>query len=219
MATLAVNVAVDKLENPDFSSTQKELKAWEVVRFNVGQGGTTVALSASRIGECNYVDDCKIDVPIAVTYMIASDLRDNIANAQDVAQRNDHRAILLRIETHARTHYSRVVEKVIPAWVSEIKTDLLKTLPTKLAPTSENEDEIRARITPLVDYWVGELGFRMAHDVNEWERLDYPQLEKFMGNLRGVSVFLPQGFPIPRFLLKPESRPKVTFPTCRPKKG
>ena len=218
MAKLSINVALAKFGNPDFSLPQKKLDAWELVRFDVGQGGTPVALKVAQVANCNYVTDCTIDVPVGVTYMIASELQQNIANAQTKAEQNAHRQILLRVESHAASHYTRVVKPVIPTWVTDITKDLDKTLPSDVAPTTEDEPAIRDRLAPLVSYWVEELGYRIAQDVNQWEQKDYPNLQIFMQSLPGISVFLPNGIPIPKFLRKAPSRPKITFPPCRAKK-
>ena len=123
-------------------------------------------------------EDCTVDVPVAVTFRIASELQDNIANAIATGAPkvtvNAHRQILARIQSHAHSHYRRVVTKVIPVWESDIKKDLNRTLPTNVAPTSEQERDIQARVARLVEYWVRELGYRTAYDVHEWEKLDYP---------------------------------------------
>ena len=218
MAKLSINVALAKLGNPDFSLTQKKLDAWEIVRFDVGQGGTPAALKVAQVAKCNYVTDCTINVTVGVTYMIASELQDNISNAQTKAEQNAHRQILMRVESHAASHYTRVVKPVIPTWEAEIRKDLDKTLPSDVATTTEDDGAIRDRLAPLVSYWVEELGFRIEQDVNLWERKDYPQLEIFLRSLRGIAVFLPNGLPIPKFLRKAPSRPKITFPACRAKK-
>jgi hypothetical protein len=218
MARLSINVALAKLGNPDFRFTKKELDAWEIVRFDVGQGGTSVALKVAQVAQCHYVTDCTIDVPIGVTYSIASELQDDIANAQTTAERNDLRRLLMRVESHAVTHYTRTAKPVIPTWEAEIRKDLDKTLPSDVAPTTEDEGAIRDRLAPLVSYWVEELGFRTEQDGNQWDKADYPHLEKFLQGLRGIAVFLPLGFPIPKSLRKAPSRPKITFPECRAKK-
>ena len=206
MAKLSINVALAKLGEPDFSSTQKELDAWEIVRFDVGQGGTPVALKVAQVAKCNYVTDCTIDVPVGVTYRIASELQANISNAQTKAEQNAHRQILMRVKWHAALHYTRVVKPVIPTWEAEIRKDLDKTLPSDVAPTTEDEGAIRERLAPLVSYWVEELGYRIGQDVNLWEQTDYPHLEIFLRSLQGIALFLPNGFPIPKFLRKAPSR-------------
>ncbi|WZO98443.1 hypothetical protein EP7_000022 [Isosphaeraceae bacterium EP7] len=219
MAKLSVNVALAELKGPDFKSSMKTLNAWELVRFDVGLGGTPVTLTVSQVAKCNSVDECTIDVPIGVSYSIASELKDNITNAQTTAERNDHRQLLMRIETHARAHYSRVAKPLIPDWEADIRKDLDKTLPTRKTPTSEDEGQIQARLAPLVAYWVEELGYRIKKDVNGWEKTDYPQLVKFMQNFRSLSVFLPDGLPIPKFASKPPKRPAITFPACQARKS
>jgi hypothetical protein len=219
MATLSVKASIAQLGTPDFSLTKTQLKAWEVVRFDVGQGGTTPAVTAAPIGGCYYVKDCTVDVPVAVTFRIASELRDNIdnaiANGAPKATVNAHRQILARIQSHAHSHYSRVATKVIPAWESDIKKDLNRTLPTSVAPTSEQGSDIQARVARLVDYWVRELGYRTAYDVHEWEELDYPVIKK---DMEGLHVWLAEAFPIPPLALGPVTRPTITFPPCRPRK-
>ena len=219
MATLSVKVSIAPLGTPDFSLTQTQLKAWEVVRFDVGQGGTTSTVTAAPIGGCHYVKDCTVDVPVPVTFRIASELQDNIANAiangEPKVTVNAHRQILARIQSHAHSHYRRVVTKVIPVWESDIKKDLNRTLPTSVAPTSEQERDIQARVARLVEYWVRELGYRTASDVHEWEKLDYPLIKKEM---EGLHVWVAEAFPIPPLALGPVSRPTITFPPCRPKK-
>ena len=158
MAKLSINVALAKLGNPDFSLTQKKLDAWEIVRFDVGQSGTPVALKVAQVAKCNYVTDCTINVTVGVTYMIASELQDNISNAQTKAEQNAHRQILMRVESHAASHYTRVVKPVIPTWEAEIRKDLDKTLPSDVATTTEDDGAIRDRLAPLVSYWVGGAG-------------------------------------------------------------
>ena len=76
MAKLSINVALANLGNPDFSLTQKKLDAWEIVRFDVGQGGTPVALKVAQVAKCNDVTDCTINVTVGVTHMIASEHQD-----------------------------------------------------------------------------------------------------------------------------------------------
>ena len=187
MAKLSINVALAKLGEPDFSLTQKELDAWEMVRFDVGQGGTPVALKVAQVAKCNYVTDCTIDVPVGVTYRIASELQANISNAQTKAEQNAHRQILMRVKWHAARHYTRVVELVIPPWKAEISKDLDKTLPSDVATTTEDEGVIRDRLAPLVSYWVEELGFRIEQEVNLWEQTDYPPARLLLGGGAGIS--------------------------------
>src|SRR5262249_47408378 len=150
MATLSIKVALAQLGNPDFNSTKKQLDAWEVVRFDAGKGGTPLALTVAQVAKCYYVTDCTIDVPIPVTYSIASELQDNITNAQSTAERNAHKQLLMRIKTHARQHYTRVEKPLIPTWETDVKKDLARTLPSSTSATTEDEPAIRARLAPLV---------------------------------------------------------------------
>jgi hypothetical protein len=215
MARLSVTVSIDKLGPPDYSSTAKTLDAFELVQFQVGQGGSRIAPTFEQVGECTYVKDCAIDVPIAVTYQVASDLKDNIDNAQSLREKNAHRQILSRIESHARLHYNRVVTNVIPAWTSDVTKDLDKALPTDQAPTSLAEKEIMDRVRPLVDYWIAELVDRARQDVYQWEVSDYPEIEKFISRLGGFAVLA-----VPRApRRKAGSRPETVFPACQVKKG
>jgi hypothetical protein len=216
MAKISVTVSIDTLGSPDYKSTAKALDAYELVRFVVGQGGSRLDLGVAQVGGCNYVKECKIDVPVAVTYQVASDLKDNIDNAADVRQKNDFKMILSRIESHARTHYDRVVKDVIRAWKSDVVKDLDKTLPTDKAPTSLTESKIKELVRPLVDYWVIELGYRVHQNVHEWEKEDYPKLQKFMIQ---HNMFV-ANLPVPSAPSKPSSsRPKTTFPACQVKKA
>ena len=219
MAGLDVTVHIPKLGNPDFSFTEKQLKAWELVTFSIGQGGSRIApLNFAQIGGCNYVQDCGISVHVDFTYRVARELQEHItdaATAGNTALANIHTNILLRVKWHAGNHYERVVNSVIPAWESDLQKELAKTLPTDHAPTSLQESEIQARIAELVAYWVGELGYRMARDVNDWERADYPQLSTFMRSPQ-IGGWMPLDFPVPKFREKQPSRPKITFPRCQP---
>ena len=52
IATLSVKVSIAR-SDPDFSFTTKQLNAWEEVRLNVGQGGTS-AFSTSIDDGCAY---------------------------------------------------------------------------------------------------------------------------------------------------------------------
>lgn len=220
MAGLDVTVHIPKIGTPDFSFTQTQLKAWELVTFNIGQGGIRIdPLTFAQMGGCNYVKDGGISVHVDFTFRVARELKESIKAAQDATDKrlsNALHIILLHVEQHARTHYERVVNNVILTWESDLQKDLTKTLPTERTPTSLPESGIQERIADLVAYWVSELGFRMARDVNEWEREDYPKLEKVMHNTPGADVFT-SGFPIPRFLKKQPSRPTIAFPACRPK--
>jgi hypothetical protein len=220
MAGLDVTVHIPKIGNPDFSFTEKQLKAWELVTFSIGQAGSRIdPLNFAQVGGCNFVKDCGISVHVDFTFHVARELKESIKDAHDAGNTplaNALHIILLRVEQHARTHYERVVNNVILTWESDLQKDLTKTLPTDRAPTSLPKSGIQARVADLVAYWVAELGYRMARDVNEWEREDYPQLEKFVHSIPGADVFL-SGFPIPRFLKKQPSRPTIAFPACRPK--
>lgn len=216
---LSVTVSIAKLGNPDFSSTAKALNAQELVKFDIGMGGTKIdPLNVAQIGGCSYVVDCTLDVPIPVTFSIASELKDNIANATEKKQHNAHRQVLARIESHARMHYQRVVNEVIPAWTKAIEADLHKTLPTDQAPTSLKEAELKKQVVELVEYWVRDLGFRVAKNVNDWEAADYPELEKFMRTLPGYDRWSALGLIVPKFSQTVPKRPAITFPSCRPKK-
>jgi hypothetical protein len=216
MAGLSVNVSIAKLGTPDESFTAKQLDAYEIVKFLIAPGSARVGpLTVAQIGGCNYVDDCPIEVPVEVKYWVASDFQTAIANATTTAEKNGWRSFRLRIKWHAEKHYDSVADSVIPAWKTDILKDLNKTVPTRGAPTSLQESDILLRITELVTYWVDELGYRIARDVNDWEQKDYPKISKLMTQV--LPVFLPQGLPIPPFLLKPPSRPSIAFPACRPK--
>jgi hypothetical protein len=217
---LSVKVSIAALGNPDYGSTEKTLNAQELVKFDIGKGGSKVdPLTVAQVGGCNYVKDCTVDVPVPVTYSIASELKDNIANAADKQQRNAHRLVLHRIESHARMHYQRVINEVIPAWTKDIEKDLHKTLPTDKTPTSLEESKLKEMVVELVEYWVRELGFRVAKNVNDWEAADYPELEKFMRTLAGYDRWSALGLVVPKFKQTAPKRPAIAFPSCRPKKG
>jgi hypothetical protein len=219
MAAISVNLSVPKLGSPDYSLTSTQLKAWEVVKFTPGLGGTPIdPWEVAPIGGCNYVKACGINVTVGVQYFVAKEINDNIVGAVDKQQSNAYRNLRLRIEHHARAHYDRVVKTVIPAWHKEIQKDLETSAPTDRKPTSLSDAEIQKQIVALVSHWIVELGFRIEKDVNDWEKQDYPELTKFLRKLIGLDWFLPNGFPVPEFRKSAPPRPKIAFPACVPKK-
>src|SRR5262245_34124680 len=185
---MTVHVAIPALGKPDMYITTAHLDAHELVKFTIGQGGSSFKPNVLPIGGCNYVQDYILDVPVAVSYQIASEFQDAIDKAKartDKATANATIQILRRIKFHAVTHYNRVATKVIPLWQSDAAKDLDSTLPTKKTPTSLTDVEIQERAGPLVSYWVDELVYRMAKDVNDWEAADYPELDKFIRSFPG----------------------------------
>jgi hypothetical protein len=156
MAGIDVTVHIPKIGNPDFSFTEKQLKAWELVTFGIGPGGTCIApLTFAQVGGCNFVKDCGISVHVDFAFRVARELKESIKDAQDAADKRPSNAlqiILLHVEQHARTHYERVVNNVILTWESDLQKDLTKTLPTDRAPTSLPESGIQERIADLVGF-------------------------------------------------------------------
>jgi hypothetical protein len=230
---MAVDVTVDipKLGSPDVSLTARELgqrsrpsghgtrasDVWEIVRLD-GKPSLDPQ-EVAQIGKCRFVKNLSVNVPFTLEYFVAKDLQDNVDNAVKTqapkGEQNFHRWLLQRVKGHAAQHYDQYV-KVITAWKADIKQDLEKTLPTEKRPTSLQELEIKEQIGALVSDWIAELDFRLKQDAFQWEKTDYPHIEKQMKSTPGATVFMPTGLSLPPAPQSPASRRKVTFPPCRP---
>jgi hypothetical protein len=230
---MAIDVKVDipKLGSPDLSLTAKELgqrsrpsghgsrasDVWEIVRLING----TSALDpqdVATVGKCSFVKDLSVNVHFDLEFFVAKELQDNVDNATNsqapTGVQNFHRWLLQRVKTHAAQHYDQFV-KVITAWKDEVRKDLEKTLPTEKKPTSLPEADIKKQIGAVVSDWATELAFRLQQEAFQWEKTDYPQIEKEMKSRPGAAVFMPTGFSLPPTPQSPASRRKVTFPPCR----
>jgi hypothetical protein len=218
MAEISVKVSIPELGNADFRRTAKELDAWELVKITA-KAGDKIDLKIGQNSGCSHVTTCGVSVTVGVEFSVAKDINDAIAGAVEKQVSNAWRQLRLRIVHHAREHFNRVVKDVIPPWQKNFQKDLEATLPTERKPTSLAELEIHKQVGTLVAYWIAELGFRMEKDINDWERQDYPELTKFLRDLKGIEWFLPNGFPVPQFRKSAPPRPKIAFPACVPKKA
>jgi hypothetical protein len=230
---MAVDVKVDipKLGSPDLSLTAKELgqrsrpsgrgsrpsDVWEVVRLIDGKTSLDPQ-DVAKVGKCSFVKDLTVNVQFALEFFVAKELQDNADNAVRTqapkSEQNFHRWLLQRVKTHAAQHYDQFV-KVITAWKDEVRKDLEKSLPTEKKPTSLKEVEIKEQIGVLVSDWIAELDYRLKQEAFQWEKTDYPQIEKQMKSTPGAAVFMPTGLSLPPTPKSPASRRKVTFPPCR----
>jgi hypothetical protein len=212
---MAVDVEVNitptfKEKLPDETFTAKQLGVWEMVRL-VSRKPDLKRQEVAPIGSCYFVKDLFVSIDFDLEYFIASDFNTNIINATNASNKqvaNFWRGLLLKIKSHAKEHYDQF-ESVIAGWKADIKSDLVKTLPTDKKPTSAAEAKIKEGIGILVSDWLDELQFRLRQRAFKWEEDDYPKIEKQM---KDGGVFLPDGLPRPPKPGKPPKRQTVTFP-------
>ena len=167
-----------------------------------------------------YVKDCTVDVPVPVTFRIASELQDNIANAIATGAAQGHRQrpppdpgadpIPRAFSLPPRRHQGdpglgeRHQEGFEPDVANERRADL-RTGTRHPGAGRPPRRVLGARAR-----------YRTASDVHEWEKLDSPLIKKEM---EGLHVWVAEAFPILPLALGPVTRPTITFPPAGPRRN
>lgn len=170
-----------KIPLPDYSQTDKDLKAWEKAIFH---------FQPMFIPDCEQIDLNGIPHSFVknitfgfqksrYSFFIAKHIKDNIDNASNAGNlqlANIWRSINRRIIIHSRTHFKKY-ERVVHKMKIEIHNELCG-LPAKGNPIPISKSNLEKHIINLMQHLTGKLRFELWKTTCDWEKEDYPRLFK-----------------------------------------
>lgn len=173
-----VSLPVPRTPAPDYSQSIDELGALEKADFiytpqlfkrcdSITNNGIIMSFVRSA--------GIRLDNP-RLEFFIASHILERARGRTGGSPNTTWITVRRRIETHAREHFA-IYRRITDRFEREITLDL-QSLPSQQNPTDVSQTVLETYVDSLLRYWIANLQYQLWFETCEWERTDYPNLNR-----------------------------------------